>query len=64
MKPAKERQEPLPLPSCRQIINAGQEYFSARREATMPTTPWCHCSPASTRACLCGRASAMAWHSV
>ena len=32
---------PSPCPSSRQIINAGQPYRSVRREATMPTTPWC-----------------------
>ena len=29
-------------------MKVGQAYFSARREATMPTTPWCQPSPAIT----------------
>ena len=32
----------------RQIRNVGQLYSSASREATMPTTPWCHVSSART----------------
>ena len=31
-------------------MKLGQEYFSLRREATIPTTPWCHFSLARTRA--------------
>ena len=31
-------------------MKLGQAYFSLRREATMPTTPWCQCSLESTRA--------------
>ncbi len=31
-------------------MKLGQEYFSLRREATMPTTPWCQPSLARTRA--------------
>ena len=38
------------MPFCRWIIKLGQEYFSLRRLATMPTTPWCHTSLESTRA--------------
>ena len=38
------------MPPFRWIMKLGQEYCSLRREATMPTTPWCQCSLASTRA--------------
>ena len=38
------------MPSFRWIMKLGQEYFSLRREATMPTTPWCQRSLARTRA--------------
>ena len=39
LKPPQLRQEPLPTPPLRWIIKLGREYFSLRREATMPTTP-------------------------
>ena len=48
MNPPKERQDALPSPCSRLIMKVGQAYFSARREATMPTTPWCQPSPAIT----------------
>ena len=57
-----ERQEPLPMPPSRQIIKQGQAYFSARREATMPTTPWCHWPPASTMALRWGFSSRYRTH--
>ena len=57
-----ERQEPLPVPLSRQIIKQGQAYFSARREATMPTTPWCHWLPASTMAPCWGFSSRRSTH--
>ena len=50
LNPPQLRQEPLPVPPDRWIIKLGQAYFSERREATMPTTPWCQVSEASTRA--------------
>ena len=38
------------MPFCRWIMKLGQAYFSLRREATIPTTPWCHTSLERTRA--------------
>ena len=50
LKPPQLRQEPLPVVPLRWIIKLGQENFSLRREATMPTTPWCQVSEARTSA--------------
>ena len=45
------RPEPLPLPSASSPIRTtGTKWRSARREATIPTTPGCQPSPASTSA--------------
>ena len=43
-------QLPLPVLPFRWIIKLGREYFSDRRLATMPTTPWCHRLLSSTSA--------------
>ena len=60
--PPQERQEPFPIPWSRQIINAGQPYRSVRREATMPTTPWCHSGSASSTAPFWGARSSRSTH--
>ena len=50
LKPPQLRQLPLPVLPFRWIIKLGREYFSDRRLATMPTTPWCHRLLSSTSA--------------
>ena len=55
------RPEPRPAAAVQAITTQGRRQRSTRREATMPTTPGCQPSPATTiaAACACGAQRAL-----